>query len=57
MTDSALPAQRPVAILLAWLMLSEGPPLLAFAGGALCIGVVVARSRGRLPTLGRAASA
>jgi len=38
----------PVAILLAWLMLSEVPPVLALAGGALCIGgVVVARSRGR----------
>lgn len=39
----------PVAIGLAWLMLSEVPPALAFAGGALCIGgVIVARSRGRL---------
>lgn len=39
----------PVAILLAWLMLSEVPPVLALAGGALCIGgVIVARSRGRL---------
>ena len=38
----------PVAILLAWLMLSEVPPALALAGGALCIGgVIVARSRGR----------
>ena len=38
----------PVAILLAWLMLSEVPPVLALAGGALCIGgVIVARSRGR----------
>ena len=38
----------PVAILLAWLVLSEVPPLLALAGGALCIGgVIVARSRGR----------
>lgn len=37
----------PVAILLAWLMLSEVPPALAFAGGALCIGgVVVARGGG-----------
>ena len=37
----------PVAILLAWLMLSEVPPALALAGGALCIGgVIVARSRG-----------
>jgi len=39
----------PVAIGLAWLMLNEVPPALAFAGGALCIGgVIVARSRGRL---------
>jgi len=39
----------PVAIGLAWLMLDEVPPALAFLGGALCIcGVVVARSRGRL---------
>ncbi len=39
----------PVAIALAWLMLTEVPPPLAIAGGALCIaGVIVARSR-RLP--------
>jgi drug/metabolite transporter (DMT)-like permease len=39
----------PVAIGLAWLMLNEVPPALAFVGGALCIGgVIVARSRGRL---------
>jgi drug/metabolite transporter (DMT)-like permease len=38
----------PVAIGLAWLMLSEVPPSLAFLGGALCIGgVIVARSRRR----------
>lgn len=43
----------PVAIGLAWLMLNEVPPALAFVGGALCIGgVVVTRSRGR-PALGR----
>ena len=36
----------PVAILLAWLILSEVPPALALAGGVLCIGgVIVARSR------------
>lgn len=36
----------PVAIGLAWLMLAEVPPALAFLGGALCIGgVIVARSR------------
>jgi drug/metabolite transporter (DMT)-like permease len=47
----------PVAIGLAWLMLNEVPPALAFVGGALCIGgVVVARSRGRLPLLGRRAA-
>lgn len=45
----------PVAIGLAWLMLNEVPPALAFVGGALCIGgVIVARSRGRLG-LGRRA--
>jgi len=38
----------PVAILLAWLILGEVPPVIAFLGGALCIGgVVVARTRGR----------
>lgn len=38
----------PVAILMAWLVLNEVPPALAFVGGALCIGgVIVARSRGR----------
>jgi len=38
----------PVAILLAWLILGEVPPVLAFLGGALCIGgVIVARSKGR----------
>ena len=36
----------PVAILLAWLMLAEVPPVLALLGGALCIGgVIVARSK------------
>ncbi len=34
----------PLAILMAWLILGESPPALAFAGGALCLtGVVVAR--------------
>jgi drug/metabolite transporter (DMT)-like permease len=34
----------PLAILMAWLILSETPPPLAFAGGALClVGVVLAR--------------
>ena len=36
----------PVAILMAWLILAEVPPLLAIAGDALCIGgVIVARGR------------
>jgi drug/metabolite transporter (DMT)-like permease len=36
----------PIAILLGWLMLSETPPALAFAGGALCLaGVAVTRWR------------
>ena len=35
----------PVAIVIAWLLLSEAPPALAIAGGLLCIvGVAVARS-------------
>ena len=47
----------PVAIGLAWLMLNEVPPALAFVGGALCIGgVIVARSRGRLPFMTRRAT-
>jgi drug/metabolite transporter (DMT)-like permease len=34
----------PLAILMGWLILSETPPALAFAGGALCLaGVVLAR--------------
>jgi drug/metabolite transporter (DMT)-like permease len=34
----------PLAILMAWLILSEAPPALAVAGGALClVGVVLAR--------------
>ena len=38
----------PLAILMAWLILAEVPPLLAIAGGTLCIGgVIIARSRGR----------
>lgn len=36
----------PLAILLGWLLLGETPPLLALAGGALCLaGVAVARRR------------
>jgi drug/metabolite transporter (DMT)-like permease len=35
----------PVVIVIAWALLSETPPPLAIAGGALCIaGVAVARS-------------
>jgi drug/metabolite transporter (DMT)-like permease len=34
----------PIAILIAWALLDETPPLLALAGGALClVGVVIAR--------------
>ncbi len=40
----------PIAIGLGWIMLAEVPPVLAIAGGALCIGgVVVARSRSGRP--------
>jgi drug/metabolite transporter (DMT)-like permease len=45
----------PVVIVMAWLLLGEVPPVLAIAGGALCIGgVIVARSRGALPWRRRA---
>lgn len=38
----------PVAILLAWLILGEVPPMIAILGGALCIGgVIVARTTRR----------
>ena len=34
----------PLAILMGWLLLSESPPALALAGGALCLaGVAVTR--------------
>jgi drug/metabolite transporter (DMT)-like permease len=40
----------PIAILMAWLILGEAPPLIAIAGGVLCIGgVIVARSRPQGP--------
>jgi drug/metabolite transporter (DMT)-like permease len=40
----------PIVIVMSLLILSEVPPLLSIAGGALCVlGVVVARSRGSLP--------
>jgi drug/metabolite transporter (DMT)-like permease len=46
----------PLAIGMAWAILGESPPALAFAGGALCLsGVVVAR--GELPRLRRRAPA
>jgi drug/metabolite transporter (DMT)-like permease len=36
----------PIAILLGWLLLDETPPVLAVAGGALCLsGVFVAQRR------------
>ena len=35
----------PIAILLSWLLLGETPPLLAVAGGALCLGGVVLARR------------
>ncbi|HLX35852.1 MAG TPA: DMT family transporter [Candidatus Limnocylindrales bacterium] len=39
----------PVAIVIAWLLLGEVPPLLAIAGGVLCIaGVVIVRAGGLL---------
>ena len=36
----------PLAILMGWLILGETPPVLAFAGGALCLSGVVAARRG-----------
>jgi drug/metabolite transporter (DMT)-like permease len=36
----------PLAILMGWLILDEGPPALALAGGALCLTGVVAARRG-----------
>jgi drug/metabolite transporter (DMT)-like permease len=36
----------PVVIVMAWLLLGEVPPLLAIAGGAICIaGVVIVRTQ------------
>ncbi len=44
----------PVAILMAWAILAEVPPVLALLGGVLCIGgVIVARSRPRVRPSGR----
>jgi len=35
----------PIAVILAWILLSERPPLLALAGGVLCLGGVAASRR------------
>jgi drug/metabolite transporter (DMT)-like permease len=35
----------PIAVLLAWLVLSESPPALALAGGLLCLGGVALTRR------------
>jgi drug/metabolite transporter (DMT)-like permease len=36
----------PIAVLLGWALLGETPPVLAVAGGALCLaGVIVAQRR------------
>lgn len=52
-TASFLYLVAPVAILLGWALLGEIPPLLAFAGGALCLlGVYAARQR-KFPTWAR----
>jgi len=40
----------PITVLMAWLLLSETPPTLAYVGGALClVGVALARRRPRRP--------
>jgi drug/metabolite transporter (DMT)-like permease len=42
----------PLTVLMAWLALDETPPLVAYAGGALCLaGVSLARRRSRRPAL------
>jgi drug/metabolite transporter (DMT)-like permease len=39
----------PLAVLLGWVVLSESPPALALAGGALCLaGVAITRRRRQL---------
>ena len=44
----------PITVLLSWLLLSEVPPAVAYAGGVLClVGVAVARRRPRSPPAGR----
>jgi drug/metabolite transporter (DMT)-like permease len=46
LTANATFAVPPVSVLLAWLLLSETPPVLAFIGGAVCLaGVYVARRK------------
>jgi drug/metabolite transporter (DMT)-like permease len=40
----------PITVLMAWLLLDETPPPLAYVGGALClVGVALARRRPRAP--------
>jgi drug/metabolite transporter (DMT)-like permease len=40
----------PITVLMAWLVLAETPPLMAYAGGVLClVGVSLARRRARRP--------
>jgi drug/metabolite transporter (DMT)-like permease len=40
----------PITVVMAWVLLSEVPPPLAYAGGVLCLaGVALARRRPRSP--------
>jgi drug/metabolite transporter (DMT)-like permease len=42
----------PITVLMAWVALAETPPVMAYAGGALClVGVSLARRRSRRPAL------
>ncbi len=42
----------PITVLMAWVLLSETPPMLAYVGGALClVGVALARRRPRAPVV------
>jgi drug/metabolite transporter (DMT)-like permease len=47
----------PLAILIAWAMLGETPPALAFAGGVLCLAGVAVTRGARLPRWARRAVA
>jgi drug/metabolite transporter (DMT)-like permease len=39
-----------IAAVMAWLLLDEVPPAMAFVGGALCVvGVLVTRKRPKVP--------